>query len=101
MKTKIWDSETEYYEFEKKDNTNFIYVMEKIQQLPQNVKIPAEKLEALAQVTAITIKEIHAEFNAAQEQVTNNGSIAQAIALARKLRSVRKVRESHCASHCY
>jgi hypothetical protein len=50
---KIWESETEYYEFEKKDSANFVYVMEKIQQLPHNVKIPPEKLEALAQVSCI------------------------------------------------
>ncbi len=50
---KIWDSETEFHEFERQDNTNFIYIMERIQQLPSDVQIPAEKLQKLTKVSML------------------------------------------------
>jgi hypothetical protein len=88
----IWESETEFHEFERQDNTNFIYIMERIQQLPPDVQIPAEKLNKLTKVTLITIAELSQEFTEAQNTVTNDQSIAAAITFARKLRSIRKVR---------
>ncbi|ELR20796.1 GTPase activating protein Sar1, putative [Acanthamoeba castellanii str. Neff] len=87
---KIWESETEFHEFERPDNTNFIYIMERIQQLPPDVQIPAEKLNKLTKVTLITIAELSQEFTDAQNNVTNDQSIAAAITFARKLRSIRK-----------
>jgi hypothetical protein len=91
MHAQIWESETEFHEFERPDNTNFIYIMERIQQLPPDVQIPAEKLNKLTKVTLITIAELSQEFTDAQNNVTNDQSIAAAITFARKLRSIRKV----------
>lgn len=64
--------------------------MERIQQLPPDVQIPAEKLNKLTKVTLITISELSNEFTEAQNSVTNDQSIAAAITFARKLRSIRK-----------
>jgi len=93
--------------------------MERIQQLPPDVQIPAEKLTKLTkvgawlgsapflpssprfrvarQVTLITIAELSKEFTDAQNNVTNDQSIAAAITFARKLRSIRKVRSASSA----
>lgn len=51
----IWESETEFHEFERQDNTNFIYIMERIQQLPPDVQIPAEKLNKLTKVFYLSL----------------------------------------------
>ena len=72
--------------------------MERIQQLPPDVQIPAEKLNKLTKVTLITIAELSQEFTDAQNNVTNDQSIAAAITFARKLRSIRKV--SACVQSC-
>ncbi|KAL6073899.1 Ras GTPase activating protein ira2 [Balamuthia mandrillaris] len=87
---KIWDSETGYYEYEQNENSNFIYVAEKLQQLAKDVEIPDEQLKSFVTVTLMTIEELLSDFDEKMQQVVDSQSITEAISLARKLRSIRK-----------